>query len=386
MRPPTPAAIGPAAAARPRRNGFAAEAGDPRRGSRSRVGLGSACLSAAFILALGARPAGQPGDPIGDQLQAHQLNLEPDGKRFLIDEAGRASFLLVGGMHGDRETPALVQALTGGVARFGYAHTAVEMSPWSTAQMEASLRKTGVTAQLRGADIEEVRPHLPIRELAAANPQNRALQSMAELVKSGYQRSLAPQLLELAMQMGDVTDAFVGGISLRRLVLGTLEVESIRSKGQRYDASVRREAFMKELFISHYRAATQGQAKPKFLLSFGQSHLGRGIDERGVSTLGNFVGELAAAEGVKSFHVLLFAAGGKYSLGGLHEIDQRKDGAAFAFLAGIARYPATLFDMRAVRPLLHALPSPRSERDANLTYWADAYDAIVCYREITPAG
>jgi hypothetical protein len=39
-----------------------------------------------------------------------------------------------------------------------------------------------------------------------------------------------------------------------------------------------------------------------------------------------------------------------------------------------------------VRPLLHALPVPRSERDSSLMYWADAYDVIICYREVTPAG
>jgi hypothetical protein len=44
---------------------------------------------------------------------------------------------------------------------------------------------------------------------------------------------------------------------------------------------------------------------------FGQNHLHRGIDRRGVSTLGNFIAELAVAEGVESFHVVLFAAGGK---------------------------------------------------------------------------
>jgi hypothetical protein len=141
---------------------------------------------------------------------------------------------------------------------------------------------------------------------------------------------------------------------------------------------------MKELFIHHYRAAAREQTPPKFVVTFGQSHLGRGIDLRGVSTLGNFIAELAVAEGVQSFHVLLFAAGGKYSLRGIHEIDQRKDDPGFAFLASLARYPATVFDVRPIRQALHALPAPLTSRDASLRYSADAYDAIVCYREVTP--
>jgi hypothetical protein len=32
------------------------------------------------------------------------------------------------------------------------------------------------------------------------------------------------------------------------------------------------------------------------------------------------------------------------------------------------------------------MAAPLTPRDASLMYWADAYDAIVCYREITPLG
>ena len=61
----------------------------------------------------------------------------------------------------------------------------------------------------------------------------------------------------------------------------------------------------------------------------GQNHLHRGIDRRGVSTLGNFIAELAIAEGVQSFHVVLFAAGGKINYCGLQELDQRKEDQGF---------------------------------------------------------
>ena len=118
---------------------------------------------------------------------------------------------------------------------------------------------------------------------------------------------------------------------------------------------------------------------------YGQSHLGRGIDRRGVSTLGNFIAELAIAQNVQSFHVELFAAGGKISFAGLRDIDQRKDEQAFDVLASAARYPATVFDLRPLRSLLRRSPADkRSARDASLLYEADAYDAIVCYREVTP--
>ena len=179
--------------------------------------------------------------------------------------------------------------------------------------------------QIHGADIEEPRPDLLIRDLAAINPQNRALRDMVEITKTGYRRETAGQLLQLARDAGEVKDAPAGGVPLRTVLLETLEVESTRASKRRFEASTLREAFMKGFFITHYRAASRDNASPKFLVVFGQSHSGRGIDRRGVSTLGNFVSELAVAEGAHAFHVLLFAAGGRYSLHGVHEIDQRQD-------------------------------------------------------------
>jgi len=139
---------------------------------------------------------------------------------------------------------------------------------------------------------------------------------------------------------------------------------------------------MKELFLAHYRAAG---GKPRVMAVFGQNHLHRGIDRRGVSTLGNFIAELAAAEGVRSFHVVLFAAGGKINLFGLQDIDQRKDDPALGVFAAAARYPATLFDLRPIRRALHRIaPEKLSASDSGLLFWADSYDAMVCYREVHP--
>jgi hypothetical protein len=248
------------------------------------------------------------------------------------------------------------------------------MSPWAAGRLKVP--------HLRGGDIEEPQPHLLIRDLAAANPRSRLLQLMVETLKDGYQRKLAPDLLQLARQIGDVTEPALGPIPLKVQVLRTLEVEVARLNINRQPASVLRETFMKELFATYYRA---DGSKPKVMAVYGQNHLGRGIDRRGVSTLGNFIAEFAIAESTQSFHVELFAAGGKIFYGGLINIDQRKDEQAFDVLASAARYPATVFDLRPLRSLLRRTPVDRlSTRDASLLYSADAYDAIVCYREVTP--
>ena len=338
-------------------------------------------LIAGFVVTCAAIAIGQqaPGDGLPELLRTNQFDLSTTGKAFLAKEAGRASFFLVGGLHGDKETPALVDALWPTLKDFGYRYITMEMSPWAASRLKLE--------HVRGGDIEEPQPQVMIRDLADANPQNRALQSMADLTKGGYKRSLASELLQRAREMGDVKDTSPGGVSLRQQVLMTLEVEAERANRQgddRLAASVRRETVMKELFLTHYRAAG---GKPKVMTVFGQNHLHRGIDRRGVSTLGNFIAELAIAEGVQSFHVVLFAAGGKINYGGLQELDQRTDEPAFAFLASVATSPATVFDLRPIRRALHQIPVQKlSAREAGLLFWADSYDAIVSYREVTPGS
>src|SRR5688572_9699517 len=161
-------------------------------------------LCAAIVAAACATAFAQAVDSVSELLNTHQLDLSAEGKALLIKEGSRASFLLVGGLHGDQETPALVQTLSAGLEPSGYRHIAVEMSPWAASRLEALLkRKPDEPGGLRGTDIEEPQPHLLIRELAAVNPQNHALAEMAELTKSGYRRSVATQLLQLARQVGD---------------------------------------------------------------------------------------------------------------------------------------------------------------------------------------
>ena len=77
-------------------------------------------------------PIGQTDQPIAELLKVHQYDLAADGKTLLQKEAAAAAFFLIGGLHGDKETPALVDALWPTIA---YQYLAVEKSPWAARRL-----------------------------------------------------------------------------------------------------------------------------------------------------------------------------------------------------------------------------------------------------------
>jgi hypothetical protein len=362
-------------------------------------------LTSLGLLGFGASVAvGQVVDTVSGPLRQHQYDLSTDGRAFLLKEAASASFFLLGELHGEKEIPALIRGIWPSLWQSGYRYIAAEVSPWAANQLEfrsqnvaepirglwspadasyvASFKK-GRGSVLWGCDIEEIQPHLLIRHLASAIPKNPTLQSIAAMTRSGYRRSMAPELLRRLQEATEGRDISRGVVSLQSSILRTLEVEIDRlSDTTRLRASTRREALMKDLFYRQY----QKNPKAKVLARFGRNHLHRGYDRRGVSTLGNFIAELAVGQGLQTFNLATFGAGGQiFWPDSLLEWDERKDDPAFEFLASMARYPATVFDLRPIRQALHRIPeNQRSQVEASLVYWADSYDAILCYQEVTP--
>jgi hypothetical protein len=308
---------------------------------------------------------------------------------------------MLGELHGENEIPELIRNLWPAMWEAGYRHVAAEVSPWAANQLESGSREvpiigpwtqpeaTFVTSLKRdalsvlwGCDIEEMQPHFLIRELATANPESKGFQTAVDMVKDGYQRRMSPALLQLVEGAAVARDPSIGGVSLRDNITRSLEVEKDRLSGSRLSASLRREGVMKNLFHEYWAKADT----TKVFLRFGRNHLHRGIDRRGVSTLGNFVTELATAKRLQTFNVAAFAGGGRIRLvGPAMDFDERRDDPAFGYLASIARYSATVFDLRPLREPLHRLPeNKRSAVETSLVYWADSYDAMIFYREVTP--
>lgn len=369
--------------------------------------IGLSVVAAASTATL-HRVTDQADDQILITLGSNQYDVENEGRNFLLNEAKNSHFFLLGELHGDKEIPALLRVLWPEMWRQGYRHIGAEVSPWAARQLESV--PAGKGPELRGlwtkqeatdvhaladpdanviwgCDMEEEQPQFLIRQLAALNPGDSKLRRMVELTKDGYNRTMAPDLLDLAKESKGDADEVLNDVSLRENLVATLVIEKHRlGPDTKMIAQDERERLMKEQFLEHYRHHSTPGTPSKVILRFGRNHLHRGYDARGISTLGNFIAEFAVAQGSKAFNVGAFGAGGKATLlGNTWNADEREDELAFALLAEKAKYPATLFDLRPIRMLLHRIPpEKRSALQNNLIYWADSYDALICYKTVTP--
>src|SRR5829696_2754864 len=89
----------------------------------------------AVALASVASTPGQTDQPIAELLNIHQYDVAAEDKALLEKEARAASFFVIGGLHGDKETPALADALWPAI---GYQYLAAEMSPWSASRLNVA--------------------------------------------------------------------------------------------------------------------------------------------------------------------------------------------------------------------------------------------------------
>lgn len=362
------------------------------------------CLTQFWILASRLTAQNATEESILKELASHSSPLHVSGEAVLVKEAGEHQYFLLGELHGENEIPDLLSYIWPALWQVGYRHVAAEVSPWAASHLQrsaaedetsvpglwtrtqaANVMRFAVPGQsvLWGCDIEEEQPDRLIREMAQLNPTDNRLGRMLETISRGYSRKQAPELLRLAESEHPAHDVLVGGESLWKSTLDTLRVEALRSDlHTRYEASNLRERVMKDIFLNHLKEEPAG----KVLLRFGRNHLHRGLDARGISTLGNFVSEWAYAQGQSVVNVGVFAAGGKEHLAGqTFSADERQDEPTFALLATLAGNDAMLFDLRNLRPILHGIPSEkRTPLETNLTYWADSYDFLLCYPTVSP--
>jgi hypothetical protein len=333
-------------------------------------------------------------------LSQNCYDLADSGRTFLVSEAKRADFFMLGELHGENEIPQLLSSTWPELYNNGYHHIAAEVSEWAAGKLEFprgtdSLKLEGLwtnrearfvhaTAHKRtekvlwGCDLEEISLGDLIKEFFLKKPAGKTSREILNTIGDGYNRKLAPRVLAL---MKDIDT--MRGNEVYESILISLRIDSARAFPEsRFKAQLLREELMKRSFVNNYNH----DARSKVFLRFGRNHLHYGFDERGISTLGNFVAEFAISKDLRCFSVAAFAAGGECKLAGnTFSADERADDPAFQFLYEKAVYPTTIFDLRQLRVYLHSIPSAkRSELQQRLSYWADSYDAILCFKTVTP--
>ena len=340
-------------------------------------------------------------------IKANQYDLSKRGKQFIMNEAQRASFLLLGELHGEQEIPDLIFTLWTQLHQIGYNHIAAEVSPWAAQKLEFgigndSLKKevlwsnreakfvhldnaTIVNPTIWGCDMEEISVDKEIALFAQINYSD-IITKAAFMARDNYSREKASSILRELTNYHPKKDSLFNGISLYDNIKSSLIIDSLRAlPEEKLEAQMMRENLMKKYFLTRYNNLTS-QDGTKIFFRFGRNHLHKGFDDRGISTLGNFVTEFAFSKGLKSFNIAAFAAGGKYTLlGETDDADETGDDIALAFFSKQADYNETIFDLRPLRIVLHRTSSnQRSDLQKRLLYWADSYDAIICYKKVTP--
>jgi hypothetical protein len=362
----------------------------------------------SIMLIMVSLSTGAGQDKLPALLKKHQYNLNDNGRKFLLREADEASFFLLGELHGSVEVPQLIYSLWPEMNKYGYRHIAAEVSPWAAEKLEfgkgtdtlmteglwtnrearliSSTTKNIESPLIWGCDMEEISLDAVIHDLARRNPDVSLFQNWLAMITSGYERKASAALLKTYADQRGLETKHAKQIPYLENIVTSLRIDSARAfDDSKLKARLLRENLMKEIFAVHYRNVQKKESE-KILLRFGRNHLHRGFDSRGISTLGNFVSELAIYRGLKTFNVAMFATGGQCRLmGESFDADERTEDAAFQFLWEQAVYDGTIFDLRPLRIELHLMQSQGlSEVQKRLLYWANSYDAIICFKNVTP--
>jgi hypothetical protein len=138
-------------------------------------------------------------------------------------------------------------------------------------------------------------------------------------------------------------------------------------------SNVEREDNMKRLFSHRYAGGTAAGRPSGVLVKSGHTHLGRGRGSTGVLTLGNFLSELAIAEGARSLHLYVV----------LNWEDLGESWLA-PFVPHLVGSENTVVDLRHIEPW--AAWGRLGRLDARLAQLLNGYDMLVVLGDTSPAS
>lgn len=373
--------------------------------------------------------------------------LKGRGADFLLSEAKAAQFFLIGEDHGIAEVPQFTVALFQQMNPMGYHHFAIETGPltaqlltrlaaepnaqaafsafhkenpfavpfynWheEAALLIAVLKALKPGAQpLWGLDQEFIMSSkLHFKKLLALAPNDdarRVVEEFYEKTQTEFSRmveSKNPGLVFLASaQHADfekLENAFGPQPPLEaQEILFELktswEIYVKNFSGAGYESNAQRAGLMKKHFMRYYQQALAQEGNPpRVLFKFGVYHIKKGRSYTNVYDIGNLAAELA--NNSRSFHLFVLGASGAQNaylpfVG--NEADKNKKIDAVAtyafvdikpFLAAADQNLWTVFDLRPLRPLLHAQKLGSLAPNTKELIWG--YDAVLVMPQVRAA-
>jgi hypothetical protein len=322
-------------------------------------------ITCAIIVLLGGATHADTNDSNSKLTEAARENrsrLSFDGDTFagpaldrLLAAARKSQFFLIGEEHGIAENPKLVAQLFTTLVADGYEKLVIEVSPPVAANLDTAAKGDGidglrdlyaspggepaffgmreeaellaaVRAALPGAkdafwgvDYEVASDRPLLRQLsnmdrpASSDQPLETLIAASDAAWSQYVETGSPQYIfgfsgDPALVTA-VSDAWPNPDDKAAWILDTLrstmEINQLWFEGRRWESNARRAALMRSNFVRHWQAAKRDGKTPKVIAKLGSNHMVRGRNMTGTFDLGTLLPEIAAAEGSRSFSVLV---------------------------------------------------------------------------------
>jgi hypothetical protein len=387
-----------------------------------------------FLLAAGLCIGAAPLDPktmvtatvalgsVAYQFSIENGRLSGPGALFLERQGRENQFVLLGEPHNSRQVPQFTAALFLTLAQSaGYQYLALETDPlfaqeasaaplrgsidamteWirnypaavtfgsdQEIQMIASVAARSTAAQpIWGVDQIFGITHVldKLDALAATDAARQTVKTLADEIRSqerlraldhnylaegALPRSFDTLPSSYAAKPGTQADFLLGQLLLSRTIYQN-DIAAAGGAATGYDSSFTREENMKKLFLRDYKSASHEPGLPKAIVKLGQAHVMSGFSPANITTLGDFVADIARNEGGSAYRIALFLNGVEGDYGG--RLESHTGYAAFADASSKDGW--VLFDVRALRGKAFAGHIMPIASEAAQAIWQ--YDAVV---------
>ena len=197
------------------------------------------------------------------------------------------------------------------------------------------------------------------------------------LIAAGMTERLAKLRADFAAKPGSRADEMLFGLLRSSEIFGYYRRAEAGEHVGLYNNTVR-ESWFKRLFMDCYRRMAKGERQPKAMFKFGSNHMFHGKNPTQAFPIGNFVHELAIANGSTAFGIMIVPLLGE----GYKDVPPELR----ALLPRAAPEAPIVVDLRAFRPVQRFLRASLSDSEtAAFREIVNGYEAIVVLPNEQPA-